>query len=307
MKSATTGLLKFKRLQRLLGESKRGVVGLLELLWQETTRQAPRGDIGRFSNEEIAILCDWDGDPDRLIEALIETNWLDIHSEHRLIIHDWADHAPQWLRNCLKAKRSDFVSQDQPGDPTGDHTPDPTGDHTGDNTPDPAPSRDSSLRLRLRLSSPLPPPPPDATGEDRPSASEEEEEEGQEKSWQEVDAVLAATGIGSRRKALDHCIATVTPRYVLDVVEFWNDHRTEWTAGALYTRLCNAHRELAPSEGWPKPRGQPAAPRRPTKTFETWRAAEVKRIRASGNEVPSDDELLSRFKSVSKNGALAVK
>ncbi|TXH55778.1 MAG: hypothetical protein E6Q97_08015, partial [Desulfurellales bacterium] len=89
MKTNTTDLVKFKKLQRRLGESTRGVIGILELLWKATAQQAPRGDIGRFDNEDIAILCDWDGDPDKLVESLVDCGWLDRCETHRLVVHDW--------------------------------------------------------------------------------------------------------------------------------------------------------------------------------------------------------------------------
>ena len=89
MKANTPELMKFKKLQRKLGESRRGTIGLLEGLWIETARNSPAGDVGRFTNEEIAIMVDWDGDPDLLVDALVECRWLDRCSEHRLVVHDW--------------------------------------------------------------------------------------------------------------------------------------------------------------------------------------------------------------------------
>jgi len=109
MKHTTTELLKFKRLQRQLHESTRGTVGLLELLWHGTAKNAPRGDIGRFSNEEIAILCDWEGDPDVLVNALIETGWVDPHSECRLLVHDWEHHAPNFVKGVV-TRGDGFIS-----------------------------------------------------------------------------------------------------------------------------------------------------------------------------------------------------
>ncbi|MBN1851106.1 MAG: hypothetical protein JW829_00220, partial [Pirellulales bacterium] len=61
MKQGTLDKLKFQKLQRRLKESTRGTVGLLEMLWLGTATNCPEGDIGRFTNEEIAIICDWDG------------------------------------------------------------------------------------------------------------------------------------------------------------------------------------------------------------------------------------------------------
>ena len=102
MKSGTPDLMKFKRLQRALGgESKRGTVGLLELLWLGTAKNAYRGDIGKFTNEEIAILIDWDGDSDLLIDALVETGWLDRDKDFNLMVHDWFEHAPKYVKGNI--------------------------------------------------------------------------------------------------------------------------------------------------------------------------------------------------------------
>lgn len=108
MKHSTPQLLKFQRLQRRLGETKRGLVGLLELLWHGTATQAPQGDIGKFSNEEIAILVDWEGDYDQLVDALVDTGWLDRCSRHRLVVHDWGQHAPNWVRMLVKKRELSF-------------------------------------------------------------------------------------------------------------------------------------------------------------------------------------------------------
>ena len=111
LKHTTPQLMKFMRLQRRLGETKRSTVGLLELLWIETIKQCPEGDIGRFANEEIAILLDWQGDGDELVDALVETGWLDRHESHRLVVHDWHDHAPNFLRGNLTRAGKSFASQ----------------------------------------------------------------------------------------------------------------------------------------------------------------------------------------------------
>lgn len=106
MKSGTTELMKFKRLQRRLRLSKLVTTGLLELLWQATAKNAPQGDIGRFSNEDIAIECDYDGDPDEMVDALVGCDWIDECADHRLVIHDWHEHCPTYIKgNLAKHKK----------------------------------------------------------------------------------------------------------------------------------------------------------------------------------------------------------
>lgn len=109
MKHSTPESMKFKKLKRRLGLSTVVTVGTLELLWLATQKNAKRGDIGRFSNEEIAIECDWNGDPDELVEALIDAGWIDRCQVHRLVIHDWHEHCPTWITGNLKSQKISFA------------------------------------------------------------------------------------------------------------------------------------------------------------------------------------------------------
>ncbi len=111
MKAGTTELLKFKKLVRVLGESTRSVVGVLELLWQGTAKNAPAGDIGRHTNDEIAILCDWQESPRKLVDALIETGWIDTCETHRLVVHDWSMHAPNYIKGNLQRWGKEFAKE----------------------------------------------------------------------------------------------------------------------------------------------------------------------------------------------------
>lgn len=133
MKSSTPDCMKFKRLQRRLKTCRKETVGLLELLWLATAKNAPQGDIGRFCNEDIAIECDWDGDHDELVAALLDCGWLDPHDECRLVVHDWADHAPNHIANNLKRWGKCFVvPKEHPKEPTAEHPmDDPTEDPRG--------------------------------------------------------------------------------------------------------------------------------------------------------------------------------
>ena len=98
MKAGTTEHVKFKRLCRRTGLLPWQCVGILESLWLLTARSAPQGDLGRFSNEEIAATIEWEGDEDLLINTLVETGWIDRDEAHRLVIHDWRDHCPNYIK-----------------------------------------------------------------------------------------------------------------------------------------------------------------------------------------------------------------
>ena len=93
MKREAVHSTKMKKLCRLLDATLYVAVGILELLWHLTAREAPRGDIGKLSNEDIALSLDYRDDADKLITTLIECHWLDESFEHRLIVHDWHIHS----------------------------------------------------------------------------------------------------------------------------------------------------------------------------------------------------------------------
>lgn len=109
MKHQTPDSMKFRKLARRLGLRLYEAVGVLELLWLVTQKNAPRGDIGRYDNEEIAIALDWQGDPDELVATLVDCGWLDESREHRLIVHDWHEHAPRYVHGVV-AKSGGFVT-----------------------------------------------------------------------------------------------------------------------------------------------------------------------------------------------------
>lgn len=76
-------------------------VGILESLWHWTALYAKRGDVGRYPNVVIAQAIGWDMEPDKLVTALVTCRWLDEHTEHRLVIHDWHEHAEDAVHMAL--------------------------------------------------------------------------------------------------------------------------------------------------------------------------------------------------------------
>jgi hypothetical protein len=102
---------KFRMLKRRLGKPLYAVAGILELLWITTQVDAVDGSIGKLSNEEIAAALEWDGDADFLINTLIETGWIDTDSEFRLVIHDWSDHVPTFIKGAFERHHKPFADQ----------------------------------------------------------------------------------------------------------------------------------------------------------------------------------------------------
>jgi hypothetical protein len=81
-------------LASMLGIRRFEACGLLELMWHFTAQYCPRGDIGKRTDPQIAAALDWPQDKaSEMIEAMVVCGWLDRHDEHRLIVHDWHDHA----------------------------------------------------------------------------------------------------------------------------------------------------------------------------------------------------------------------
>ena len=109
MKQGTAIHPKTKRLARLLGVPRPHAVGILCMLWDSTDRLCPKGDIGHLDNEDIADEVCWEGDPETLIQALIDSRWLDKNDEHRLIVHDWPDHANPWVHRKVARMEGVFA------------------------------------------------------------------------------------------------------------------------------------------------------------------------------------------------------
>lgn len=118
MKAGTTEHVKFKRLKRKLQLTHWQTIGLLEAIWQFTARSHFRGDIGKSENIDIAESIDWHGDEDELVDALVDTGWIDRHEKHRLVVHDWEHHCPKYVLGNIKKHGS---LEDHPiGDSLGD-------------------------------------------------------------------------------------------------------------------------------------------------------------------------------------------
>lgn len=98
MKHQTITNLKFKTLGARLRLPLWQVVGLLESLWLFTIHHARDGSLSRFKPAEIAAWMDYVGDAQQLIDSLVETRWLDRGAEGELLIHDWDEHRPTWLK-----------------------------------------------------------------------------------------------------------------------------------------------------------------------------------------------------------------
>jgi hypothetical protein len=89
-------------------------VGILELIWHFTAQFAPAGDIGRWTDVQIAEAVYWQGEATVLVEALVSAGWLDSHREHRLVVHDWWEHSEDSLHKRLARSVERFATGEVP-------------------------------------------------------------------------------------------------------------------------------------------------------------------------------------------------
>jgi hypothetical protein len=114
MKRGTPRHPKTSGLMHALGCSYQEAVGVLELLWHFTAEYALAGDIGRWTNAQIAEGIQWSADPDRLIEALVKVRWLEEAVPDRLRVHDWYSHADDVVHHSLARAGRRFVTGEVP-------------------------------------------------------------------------------------------------------------------------------------------------------------------------------------------------
>lgn len=85
-------------------------IGHLELFWSYTGKHAAQGNIGKWPDGTIAMACHWRGKPEVFVQALVDARLLDRDPVHRLLVHDWDQHAQSWVRMKLKKARLEFVT-----------------------------------------------------------------------------------------------------------------------------------------------------------------------------------------------------
>lgn len=89
-------------------------LGLLEALTCFCAKFTPRGDIGAKSDAAIARWLGWPCAPSELIDALVESEWLDRSEEHRLLVHDWPQHADKYTHRAVIRALTTFADGTPP-------------------------------------------------------------------------------------------------------------------------------------------------------------------------------------------------
>jgi hypothetical protein len=125
-----------RRLAALLRIPLPFALGVMEAVWHATSANAPAGDIGRLSDQDLADEVYWEGQAGELVEALVSAGVLERHPQHRLVVHGWSEHADSTLRHKLKRARATFWD----GSPPFGHAVTPTADDRSATEHDPAPT-----------------------------------------------------------------------------------------------------------------------------------------------------------------------
>jgi hypothetical protein len=126
-----------------LNVSRPTAIGHLELLWAFTGQKSAQGNVGKWPDGAIARACDWMGNPQVFITALIDAGFLEKDDQHRLLVHDWQVHATGWVRAKLKNAGIDFIrSRDPTREPSLEEPLEPPRDASRD------PPREPSIQAK---------------------------------------------------------------------------------------------------------------------------------------------------------------
>ncbi len=165
MKRTSLHHTKTKKLARRLSIPHYAAVGILESLWHLTARETPAGNIGKLSNEDIALWIDWSEDPDRLIDVLVACEWLDRDTDARLVVHDWMEHCDDAVKKAEKRRLEELVEK----------CPDMSGQNASlSRNVQTCPDKSGACPDKNRLPLPLPLPEPVPSKEQNPSARSDE-------------------------------------------------------------------------------------------------------------------------------------
>jgi len=93
VKRGTPDHPKTRRLARRLGIHIAQAVGHLEMFWHEVAEYAPQGDCGRNEDRDLEEGAKWPGSAGAFVAALVAERFVDEDAAHRLVVHDWSEHA----------------------------------------------------------------------------------------------------------------------------------------------------------------------------------------------------------------------
>lgn len=114
MKRGAIRHVKTGRLAKAIGKPRYCALGLMEALIDWAKEQCPRGNIGKYADWEIEEAVGWDDAEGTLVAILVDCGWAEYHNEHRVVIHDWYDHADDSVHMQLARAGDRFWCGRQP-------------------------------------------------------------------------------------------------------------------------------------------------------------------------------------------------
>lgn len=104
---------KILELADALSVSRREARGIVLALWDFCMLSAQDGHLGAIQPRRLARVCDWDGDPYQLADALVESELLDRVGDS-FKVHGWSERTGSWQEAQKKAQSRKRV-RDNPG------------------------------------------------------------------------------------------------------------------------------------------------------------------------------------------------
>ena len=92
---------KTKALRRLLKIKNPTAIGHLHLLWWWCLDNTPDGDLSGIDDADLAEAAEWQGDPKKFVDSLVEAGFIDENSRK---LHDWGDYSGKMLERRIRNK-----------------------------------------------------------------------------------------------------------------------------------------------------------------------------------------------------------
>jgi hypothetical protein len=80
-----------------LGLSRAEAIGHLHLFWWWCLDYAPDGNLAGFDADEIALAVEWEDEPDRFLNAMIDAGFIDVINDTPCV-HDWIEYGGKLLK-----------------------------------------------------------------------------------------------------------------------------------------------------------------------------------------------------------------
>lgn len=237
-----------KRLKKLLGIPLYRAVGILETLWLLCQDCCDDGNIGKFTDEEIAEYLEWDGDIRALLQALEDSRWVDMQAG-RPVIHDWLEHCPEFIRERIRKRDARSVKADKRRD---------VSTYAADRADDCGQVRTIAGQAAACpvYSNPIPTNPNPTNQPTNGGRTDSDRLAGGLAgssfiSWEQVGSRLAALPLARWKESLEQARGCgCTPELAMQLIDY--AAQKGFGAGAVAFRLQRSNPSLPLSEGWPQ-------------------------------------------------------